>query len=91
MAATKPTAASRLAALDVLRAVAVLLVLGRHFRNIEYGMPPALAAVLRPWHSFGWIGVDLFFVLSGFLVSGLQLPFLRLRDRVLPSRARSAA
>src|SRR5438874_1796726 len=70
-AATEPRAPNRLAALDVLRAVAVLLVLGRHFRTVDYGIPAALSVLLRPWHAFGWIGVDLFFVLSGFLVSGL--------------------
>ena len=45
--------------LDALRAVAILLVLGRHF---EY---------FRLWSQVGWAGVDLFFVLSGFLISGL--------------------
>jgi peptidoglycan/LPS O-acetylase OafA/YrhL len=44
--------------LDVLRGVAVLLVFGVHFPY--YG-------VLRA----GWVGLDLFFVLSGFLISGL--------------------
>src|SRR5437867_1416823 len=45
--------------LDVLRCVAILLVLGRH---LDY---------YPLWSKIGWIGVDLFFVLSGFLVSGL--------------------
>jgi peptidoglycan/LPS O-acetylase OafA/YrhL len=52
--------------LDGLRAVAVLLVLGRHADIREHGLP-----LLSVWHRGGWVGVDLFFVLSGFLVSGL--------------------
>jgi len=45
--------------LDVWRGVAILLVLGRHY---DY---------FHVWQSIGWAGVDLFFVLSGFLISGL--------------------
>lgn len=45
--------------LDVLRAVAVLLVFSRHSEGA-----PILSHL-------GWVGVDLFFVLSGYLVSGL--------------------
>jgi len=45
--------------LDALRGVAILLVLGRHVNYYSL------------WHRIGWVGVDLFFVLSGFLVSGL--------------------
>ena len=62
-------AANRSAALDALRALAVLLVLGRHFPEPPPGA--ALPAWLAVWQRGGWIGVDLFFVLSGFLVSGL--------------------
>lgn len=45
--------------LDALRAVAILLVLGRHTNVVE------------TWTRIGWCGVDLFFVISGFLISGL--------------------
>ena len=61
--------AKRSAALDALRALAVLLVLGRHFPEPPPGS--ALPAWMEVWQRGGWIGVDLFFVLSGFLVSGL--------------------
>ena len=54
-----PNAPSRNQSLDVLRCVAVLLVLGFHYPYYPL------------WGRLGWIGVDLFFVLSGFLISGL--------------------
>ena len=64
---------SRLVCLDFLRGVAILLVLGAHMPHagLEAGVP--LAGLLRLWHGFGGAGVDLFFVLSGFLVGGLLL------------------
>jgi peptidoglycan/LPS O-acetylase OafA/YrhL len=45
--------------LDALRCVAILLVIGFHLNFYSL------------WRRVGWIGVDLFFVLSGFLISGL--------------------
>jgi peptidoglycan/LPS O-acetylase OafA/YrhL len=58
---------TRTLGLDILRFAAVFLVLGRHM-----SMPPgAPNAVLSAWQRAGWVGVDLFFVLSGFLVSSL--------------------
>ena len=61
----------RLRQLDVLRAVAVLLVLGRHSVPPSEDVAEPLRSVGQLWTDVGWIGVDLFFVLSGFLVSGL--------------------
>jgi peptidoglycan/LPS O-acetylase OafA/YrhL len=49
----------RLIGIDMLRGIAVTLVIFRHSDFVE---------ILS---RFGWAGVDLFFVLSGFLVSGL--------------------
>ncbi|MEM7353410.1 MAG: acyltransferase, partial [Acidobacteriota bacterium] len=57
--------------IDILRAVAVLLVLGRHMTPCPPEVSPLLHQVTQAWFRGGWIGVDLFFVLSGFLVSGL--------------------
>jgi len=50
----------RIKGLDVLRGIAILLVIYRH------GILES-----NPVKEFGWIGVDLFFVISGFLVSGI--------------------
>jgi peptidoglycan/LPS O-acetylase OafA/YrhL len=61
----------RSASLDVLRAVAILLVLGRHMPEFSRAEIPFAGPVLDLWRRGGWIGVDLFFVLSGFLISGL--------------------
>jgi len=52
--------------LDLLRFLAVFLVIFRHLPG-GIGRTEALAVLFRG----GWIGVDLFFVLSGFLISGL--------------------
>ena len=58
-------------ALDILRCVAIFLVLGWYLPLRD---PSRLAAdIVWPWRGFGWAGVDLFFVLSGFLVGGLLM------------------
>ena len=60
---------SRWQCLDVLRAVAVILVILRHGKIASgSGALPGLSRMLERG---GWTGVDLFFVLSGFLISGL--------------------
>jgi peptidoglycan/LPS O-acetylase OafA/YrhL len=48
---------------DGLRAVAVLLVVGRHLRV--------------SWLSGGFVGVDVFFVISGYLISSMIVPEVR--------------
>ncbi len=50
--------------LDGLRGVAIIFVLLVHFFNVGF---------LYPYLYFGWAGVDLFFVLSGFLITGILL------------------
>jgi peptidoglycan/LPS O-acetylase OafA/YrhL len=62
---------NRLIPLDILRAIAVLLVLGRHAIPFPEDAAAPMRAFYVLWSRAGWIGVDLFFVLSGFLVSGL--------------------
>jgi peptidoglycan/LPS O-acetylase OafA/YrhL len=72
----------RLRQLDVLRAVAVFLVFGNHIGMIPADLPEPLHAAMVHWHRAGWVGVDLFFVLSGFLVSGLLFGEYRRRGAV---------
>jgi peptidoglycan/LPS O-acetylase OafA/YrhL len=62
---------SRNAGLDLLRLVAILLVLGRHLNPCPGTKSAPVRWFFSTWLTGGWIGVDLFFVLSGFLVSGL--------------------
>jgi peptidoglycan/LPS O-acetylase OafA/YrhL len=59
-------------ALDGLRGVAVLLVLAFHFAHID-GEGGAVERALLGATRSGWAGVDLFFVLSGFLITGILL------------------
>src|SRR4051812_24937304 len=57
-------------ALDGLRGVAVLMVLMHHFIR-GYWTPGPIHAFLDTFTIFMWSGVDLFFVLSGFLITGI--------------------
>ena len=56
-------------ALDGARGVAILLVLAFHFAGPFPGQPDLPSKVARAGIAGGWIGVDLFFVLSGFLIT----------------------
>jgi peptidoglycan/LPS O-acetylase OafA/YrhL len=60
----------RLPGLDTLRAAAIVAVMLYH---LEGYLPERMAAVAQ----FGWMGVDLFFVLSGYLIgSQLMKPYV---------------
>lgn len=59
-------------ALDGLRGIAILLVMFMHFTHQVHSENAAASFVLRIL-SWGGLGVDLFFVLSGFLITGILL------------------
>ena len=61
----------RIESLDFLRGIAIVLVLLRHFPDDISFVGATSFQVISHLKSLGYIGVDLFFVLSGFLVSGL--------------------
>lgn len=64
---TEPVSTPRLCGLDLLRAAAIVLVLMTHYSGFVSGH--ATFGILG---KVGWAGVDLFFVLSGYLI-GNQL------------------
>jgi peptidoglycan/LPS O-acetylase OafA/YrhL len=60
--------------LDGLRGIAVLLVMVYHFIDLlapSYRPPGGAAEWCWAIAGAGWVGVDLFFVLSGFLITGI--------------------
>jgi peptidoglycan/LPS O-acetylase OafA/YrhL len=56
--------------LDGLRGVAILLVLSTHVFALHLAPTAGIDGVVRQVTHVGWTGVDLFFVLSGFLITG---------------------
>jgi peptidoglycan/LPS O-acetylase OafA/YrhL len=91
---TDHTAQQQFYGLDFLRAFAITIVFLFHYFILSHGQPEWLPNLA----SFGWTGVDLFFVLSGFLISsqlfslikegqGISLKefFLKRFFRILPS------
>lgn len=69
--------------LDVVRGIAILSVLLFHFSAPTGSV--VLDALLAPFAAAGWAGVDLFFVLSGYLVGGMILAEVA-RDGTLDRR-----
>ena len=65
MRSQAPSGDARIAGLDGLRGIAVLLVIVFHAQRVLAGR-----VVVVPFE-MGWCGVDLFFVLSGFLITGI--------------------
>src|SRR5204862_4357829 len=61
--------------LDLLRALAIALVVIYHAALFGFKLPGRV-------DRFGWIGVDLFFVLSGYLIGGQLLAPLARGQRI---------
>jgi len=67
---------TRMPGLDLARAIAILWVMVFHSRGV--GLLPQ-----NPVSNYGWMGVDLFFVLSGFLICGQLLQAVGQGERPL--------
>jgi peptidoglycan/LPS O-acetylase OafA/YrhL len=87
----------RLPELDGLRGIAILSVLSLHYITNSRTTNPGFGLLYHFAQAFrlGWSGVDLFFVLSGFLIGGILLDvrqasnyfstfYLRRAHRILP-------
>src|SRR5882762_3305144 len=77
---TNSSAEGRILALDGLRGAAILLVVVWHYfyfypdpNHHPTGLLPKLYVYFERCIAVGWSGVDLFFVLSGFLIGGILL------------------
>lgn len=70
--ALKPKRSLHIPALDGVRGLAILLVLIFHFSQFAYDKSAGgLQGIVQRLTGAGWIGVDLFFVLSGFLITSI--------------------
>lgn len=73
--ANEPLIRATMPELDSLRGIAILLVLFLH--GFAYVVDPlsftGLSRLFMAVTSYGWVGVQLFFVLSGFLITGILL------------------
>jgi len=87
-AATATSARPRLVELDALRAAAMGLVLVNHLYTMAYpaSWPAWSRELFEAGVRGGWVGVDLFFVLSGYLVSGLLFAEFRSRGTLSVKR-----
>ena len=69
-----PNGRRHIDSLDGIRGIAVILVLAVHFQTMAV-LPQTSGISRQVTHvmSWGWCGVDLFFVLSGFLITSILL------------------
>ncbi len=71
----------RMVQLDILRGFAIMLVIFRH--HIIYPKSTGIFSVVDfKLYTLGWSGVDLFFVLSGFLIGGLLFTEMKHRQSI---------
>jgi peptidoglycan/LPS O-acetylase OafA/YrhL len=76
---------SRVPQLDVVRGISILMVMLAH----QEAYPAAHSIAYFPitfLNAIGWAGVDIFFVLSGFLVGGLLIREYQVTGTLVPSR-----
>lgn len=90
------SSSSRLPGLDGVRGLAICSVLIYHYFAIGFHFAPgSAAAYAQKFLGLSWAGVDLFFVLSGFLIGGILMDhrdaksyftvfYLRRAARILP-------
>ena len=69
----QPLAAGRIPELDGLRGIAILIVVVWHYGICQILQFPVTGTLLKTPLGLGWSGVDLFFVLSGFLIGGILI------------------
>lgn len=67
------TRAVHLPSLDGIRGLAILLVIAHNVQMLDAPQMHGAVALTQFLLNFGWIGVPLFFVLSGFLITGILL------------------
>jgi peptidoglycan/LPS O-acetylase OafA/YrhL len=67
-----PWSSRKLSSLDGVRGLAIIAVMFYHLSSSLMIIGPLTRFLCRAF-SFGWAGVDLFFVLSGFLITGILL------------------
>jgi peptidoglycan/LPS O-acetylase OafA/YrhL len=72
-APSRPKLRSHMPGLDGLRGSMLLLVLTAHFYYLTHGAVQPVDRVLFHLRESGWFAMDVFFVMSGFLITGILL------------------